>query len=119
MDMQDLRTVYETSPSLPTLYDGEAGTGARLPYTVSRPLYLDDTDLAVSGDSVAWDQQFTLYACGGSVEASFNSAMSIISHLQGQYVAGCTLACSMGYSGAQVEGHYESQITVQINQGGL
>ena len=29
------------------------------------------------------------------------------------------LAASIGYVGAQVEGHYESQVTAQINQGAL
>lgn len=101
------------------LFTGYAPTGALLPYTVHRPLVLDVVEMAVNGEALTWDQRTTLYACGGSVEASFNLAVELMRVLQGAYVAGTTLSTSMGYVGAPVEGHYESQVTVQLNQGGI
>jgi len=101
------------------VYNGYPTTGATLPYTVHRPLIIDVDDLALSGDTLGWDYQTALYACGASVEASFNLALLLMRTLQGQRVGGTVISTSMGYSGAQVEGHYESQVTIQLNQGGI
>ncbi|WNM75058.1 tail terminator [Microbacterium phage Morrigan] len=98
---------------------GEAPTGATMPYVVSRPLLVDDLNVAVNGKAIDWDFQFSLYCCAASVEASYNLAVMVMKDLQGQRVGGTTLTTSMGYTGAQVEGHYESQVTVQLNQGGI
>lgn len=98
---------------------GYAPTGARVPYVVSRPLIVDDLELALAGNALDWDFQFSLYCCGGSVEASYNLALEVMQQLQGVRVGDTTLSTSMGYIGAQVEGHYESQVTVQLNQGGI
>lgn len=102
-----------------TVYPGYAATGARLPYMVHRPLLVDDAALALSGDALGWDFQTTIYCCAASVEASFNLALAVVGTLQGARVGGTALSASIGYSGAQVEGHYESQVTVQLNQGGI
>lgn len=101
-----------------TCYDGYAPTGAKPPYVVNRPLVIDHVNLAIAGNAIDWDHQFTLYCCAGSVEASLNLAKAVIAKLQGARVEGSTLAASMGYSGALVEGQYESQVTVQTHQGG-
>lgn len=111
-DITDLVTV---APS----HTGYAPTGAALPYVVSRPLIIDDAELAINGDALDWDFQFSLYCCGASVEACFNLAVMVMGELQGKRVGGTTLSTSMGYVGALVEGHYESQVTVQLNQGGI
>lgn len=109
-DITDLVTV---APS----HEGYPPTGAKVPYVVSRPLILDDLAVSVAGEAIDWDAQFTLYCCGGSVEASYNLAVAVMGELQGKRVGGTTLSTSMGYSGAQVEGHYESAVVVQLNQG--
>lgn len=101
------------------VHTGYAPTGAKLPYVVHRPLLVDDLDLALSGDAIDWDYQTTLYCCAAGVEASFNLALAVVGTLQGKRVGNTTLSTSIGYSGALVEGHYESQITVQLNQGGI
>lgn len=112
----DITNMVTAAPA----HEGYAPTGAKVPYVVSRPLlFQDELDRALSGDPVAWDTQYSLYCAGGSVEASFNLAVLVMQELDGQYVAGTTLKTSMGYIGAQVEGHYESQVTVQLNQGGI
>lgn len=98
---------------------GYPPTGSVLPYSCVRPLYSDTISLALDGTAIGWDDQFTIYCAGGSVEASFNLAVAVIKATHGQRVGGTTLAASMGYSGAQVEGHYESQVTVQLNQGDI
>lgn len=100
-------------------YEGYPPTGAQLPYVVNRPLLLDVADAAMCGDAIDWDYQFSLYCAAGSVQASFNLAKAVMSALHGQKVGGSVLSTYMGYTGAQVEGHYESQVTVQINQGGI
>jgi hypothetical protein len=101
-------------------YIGYAPTGAQLPYAVIRPLDVGtDTDLNLDGSVVDWNMQASVYCCGASVEASFNIALSVIGTLQGARAGGTTLSASMGYNGAPVEGHYESQVTVQRFQGGL
>ncbi|QKY80249.1 tail terminator [Microbacterium phage Leafus] len=100
-------------------YEGYAPSNAKVPYVVNRPLIIDHEDVALNGDALAWDNQFALYCAAGSVAASLNLAKEVILALQGKYVGGSTLDTSMGYSGAQVEGHYETQVTAQINTGGL
>lgn len=104
-----------------TVYTGYPPTGATVPYTVHRPLIVGSVPEAesIAGTSGIWDYQTSLYACGASVEASFNLALELMRILQGAVVGGTTLSTSMGYNGAQVEGHYESQVTVQLNQGGI
>jgi hypothetical protein len=99
--------------------EGYPITGQALPYVVSRPLAASTLEEAICGDAIDWDFQFTLYCAAASVEASFNLAVLVMAELQGARVGGTTLSTSMGYSGAQVEGHYESQVTVQLNQGGI
>lgn len=111
----DIDALVVSAPS----HVGYAPTGTQLPYVVSRPLLVDDLAVAVNGDAIDWDFQFSLYCCATSVEASFNLALMVMNDLQGQRVGGTTLSTSMGYTGAQVEGHYESQVTVQLNQGSI
>lgn len=118
-----------TSPSLSALsaliqptgptHTGYAPTGAKLPYNVLRPMVLDPEALALDGSAIDWDLQYGVYCCGASVEASFNLAKLVIMAVHGQRLGGTTLSASMGYSGAQVEGHYECQVTIQLNQGGI
>lgn len=101
------------------VFAGYPSTGANLPYVANRPLVVGYADMALNGDAITWDDQFTLYCAAGSVEASYNLAIEVIKAVHGKPFSGTTLAASMGYSGAQVEGHYESQVTVQLNQGGI
>lgn len=112
-------TEVNAAVTVAPVHPGYPATGAKLPYVVSRPLLIDSLEPAISGDAVDWDLQFSLYACGGSVEASYNLAVALCAELQGTRVGGTTLKTSVGYIGAQVEGHYESQVTVQLNQGGI
>src|SRR5690606_17447293 len=109
MKMSDITDLIETAPA----HDGYPPTGAKLPYVINRPMIIDVDVLAMCGDSIDWDYQFGLYCCGGSVEASFNLATAVMGELQGARVGGTTLSTSLGYVGAEVEGHYETQVTVQ------
>lgn len=113
-DVTNLITVVPAHPGYPP-------TGTKLPYVVTRPLILDAIaeDFSIAGDSGIWDLQFSVYCCGASVEASYNLALEVMRELQGQRVGGTTLNTSTGYVGAPVEGHYETQVTVQLNQGGI
>lgn len=117
MDMTEISALARTSGL--TVFDGYAKTGSTPPYVVNRPMILDTEDLTICGQAMDWDFSFTLYCVGASVEASYNLAIRLIRALQGQRVGDSTLSCSMGYSGAQVESRYETQVTVQINQGVL
>lgn len=101
------------------IIEGYPRTASTVPYYVHRPLFVGDDELALNGEALSWDHQTTFYCCAASPTASYNMAMDLMRVLQGSRVAGTTLSTSMGYSGAQVEGHYESQVTVQLNQGGL
>jgi hypothetical protein len=98
---------------------GYAPTGARLPYTVNRPLITDPEELALAGNALGWDYQTSVYCCAASVEASYNLALAVLGTVQGSRVGGTTLSGSIGYIGASVEGHFESQVTIQLNQGGI
>jgi hypothetical protein len=116
--LNDIETAL--TPLSVASYIGYAPTGAALPYVVIRPLDIGtDTELALNGDAIDWNLQSSVYCCGASVEASFNLALAVIGTLQGARAGGTTLAASMGYNGAEVEGHYESQVTAQLNQGGI
>lgn len=97
---------------------GYPDTAAALPYVVTRPLAVLGTGVVVCGDETAWDHQYSLYCCGASVEASYNLALMVMNSLQGKRVGGSTISVYMGYAGAPVEGHYESQVTAQLFQGG-
>lgn len=98
---------------------GNAPTDQKMPYVASSLLLLDDLELAINGEAIDWDFQFSLYCAAASVEAAFNLAVMVCNDLQGKRVGGTTLSTSVGYNGAQVEGHYESQVTVQLNQGSI
>ncbi|AUX82599.1 tail terminator [Microbacterium phage Pocket] len=117
VNMSDISNVVRAAGI--TVYDGYAPTNAKVPYVVNRPLIIDHENVALNGAALDWDNQFALYAAGGSVEASFNLAKDVIIAAQGKRVAGSTLDTSMGYVGAAVEGHYESQITIQLGTGGI
>lgn len=113
--LNDISSLLTQVPS----HVGEAPTGAKAPYTVTRPLFIDNDSLAVSGDALGWGTQYSVYCRAASVSASYNLALSVIGTLQGKRAGGSTLSASLGYNGAPVEGQYESQVTVQLNQGGL
>lgn len=117
MDLTALQTALQATGD--PVYIGYAPSNAKLPYTVIRPLIIDPLNEAINGDAVDWDNQNSAYACGASVEASFNLARLVMGACQGVRVAGYVLSTSMGYSGALVEGHYETQVTIQSNQGGI
>ena len=117
MDMTQISTLARSAGL--TVFDGYAKTGSQPPYVVNRPLILDTEDIALCGQAIDWDFNFGLYCVGASVEASYNLALAVIQALQGARVGSSTLSCSMGYTGAQVESRYESQVAVQINQGAL
>lgn len=113
--IEDINALVTQAPA----HTGYAPTGAKLPYVVQRPVVVDGDDPALAGNRISWDWQTSLYCCGASVEASFNLALAVCVALQGARVGGTTLNASIGYIGAPVEGHYESQVTVQLNQGGI
>ena len=113
--LDDIKSLLTQTPS----YVGEASTGAQSPYTVIRPLFIDNDTLAINGDALGWNTQYSVYCRAASVSASYNLALSVIGTLQGKRVGGSTLSASLGYNGAPVEGQYESQVTVQLNQGGI
>lgn len=113
--LTEINDLIQASPS----HTGYAPTGAVLPYCVTRPLYINPDVTAINGDALAWGNQYSVYCCGESVEACYNLAVLVMAELQGARVGGTTLSTSMGYAGAPVEGHFESQVTVQLNQGGI
>jgi len=113
--LEDITALILSAPA----HEGYAPTGAKVPYAVTRPLLVDDVSVAVAGNAIAWDDQYSVYCCGASVAACNNLARMVMNDLQGKRVGGTTLTTSMGYSGAPVEGHYETQVTVQLNQGGI
>lgn len=117
MNMSDISTLARAAGL--TVFDGYAKTGSVPPYVVNRPMIISPEELVLCGQATSWDFNFGLYCVGGSVEASYNLAVSLMQALQGKRVGSSTLACSMGYVGAQVESRYETQVTVQINQGAL
>ena len=117
MDMSDITTALGDI-GVP-VYPGYPKTGARLPYIVHRPLMVDADGVALCGLAVSWNFQHAVYCCGSSVEASYNLARMVLEALHGNRVGDSILVTSMGYVGASVEGHYESQVVARVNQGGL
>ena len=114
-------TLQDTKAALATLkvpvYVGYPATGATMPYVVIRPLIADPTNEALAGNAIDWDNQISAYCAASGVEASVNLGFGVMRILQGRRVAGQVLSTSMGYSGAPVEGHFETQVTIQSNQG--
>ncbi|AVJ51002.1 hypothetical protein FDJ44_gp11 [Microbacterium phage Pikmin] len=99
---------------------GYPPSNAKVPYVTIRPLVTNyEGELAISGDAIGWDHQVSLYCAAGSVEASDNLAKMVMSALAGKRAGDSVLAVSMGYAGAPVEGHYETQVTAQAHQGGI
>lgn len=98
---------------------GYSDTDSMPPFVALRPLNIDAPEVSVAGNAFDWDTEYSAYCAAGSVAASYNLAVQVINQVQGKRVNGTTLSASMGYVGAQVEGHYESQVTIQLNQGVL
>jgi hypothetical protein len=116
--LSDLNAIVE-QVGVP-VYPGYAPTGAVLPYIVTRPLDTGhDSELAIPGDAVDWTVQLSVYCVAAGVEASFNLALAVMGLAQGARMRGTTLSASMGYNGAEVEGNYESQVTIHLSQGAL
>lgn len=100
-------------------FSGYASTGSKAPYVAVRPLISDPGDLALNGMPVGHDTRYSAYCVGASVDASFNLAKLVVLAVQGKRVAGEMASCSLGYSGALIESRYETQVTIQLNQGEL
>ena len=100
-------------------HPGYPPTGAQAPYVVLRPMITTPVELALTGDAIAWDGRWGAYCVGESVDASYNIAIAVMQALQGYYLNDSTLSVSMGYVGAQIEGLYETQVTIQADQGAL
>lgn len=113
--LSDIKGLLTDEPA----FVGYAPTGQKVPYSVVRPIIIADEGRNLDGSAAAWDQQYGVYCVGGSVEASYNLAIMCIKRLDGKRVGSTTLSTSMGYVGAVVEGAYESQVTVQLNQGDI
>lgn len=116
--LSELITVASSVVPDMDVYSGYPATSALPPYVTLKPLTMTPTDIAICGDATAWDSQFTASCTARSAEAADNLARDLAQSLQGRPLAGCTLACSVAYSGALVEGLYESLVTIQINEGG-
>lgn len=117
MDLSEIKTLLQAAGL--TTHTGYAPTGAKPPYCVARPMIsLPETE-AITGAVIGWDSNFAVYCVAGSVGASYNLGRRAVAALQGTRAGGTTLSCSVGYTGAQVEGRYETQITVQLDQGVL
>lgn len=101
------------------VHPGYAPTGAEAPYIVVRPMAINPNAVSLQGRAIGWDDQLAAYCCADSVEASYNLAKSSMSHLDGLRLGDSTASVSMGYTGAKVEGLYESQVTIQSDQGAL
>ena len=112
--LNDIEALVTVAPTV----IGYAATGQKAPYVCLRPLDLAPEN-AINGQAIHWDTEVSAYCAGASVEASFNLALLVIGQLHGVRVAETTLSTSLGYVGAQVEGHYETQVTIQLNQGGI
>lgn len=117
MDLQSLVNAIQSLGLVAT--PGYPASGARPPYVVVRPMIVDHENVAVNGQAIDWDHQYGLYCVGGSVEASFNLAKSVVAGLDGGRFGDSTASLSIGYVGAQVEGNYETQVTAQSTQGGI
>lgn len=102
-----------------TVFSGYAKTGSLPPYAVVRPMTSDHDDLTLAGSVMVHDTRFSLYCVGASVDASYNLSLMAIGAIQGKRVAGDVASCSLGYVGALVESRYETQVTIQIDQGEL
>ena len=102
-------------------YAGEAPTGAHPPYVVVRPgtVAVADDTTALCGLQVAWDVSYDLHCRAGSGEASWNIALDCVTALQGTRTSQGVLSCTVNYTGALVEGAYETQLSVQLYQGEL
>lgn len=113
--LDDLATLVTAAP----VHKGYAATGALPPYVVLRPVAMLPEPGTLDGRTPAWDSSFGAYCVGGSVEASYNLALLVMSQLDGKRAGGTALATSLGYVGAEVEGSYETQVTAQLKLGGI
>lgn len=116
-EMDELTAVLSGIDANVPVYSGYAPTGARAPYLVVRPLYLESAGDALSGDSVGWSDQTSVYAVAASVTASGNLARAVVRETHGLYVGGSALSATANYAGVQIEGQYESQVTITRTRG--
>ena len=101
------------------VFSGYPDSGAQLPYITHRPMITLPGELAVAGNAIGWSDNHGVYCSGASVEASHNLARAVLTALDGARVGDYVVTPSIGYIGARVEGAYETEITLQANQGAL
>lgn len=120
MNLDDLlqKVVDAVGNSQVNVHVGYPPTVVKAPYVTIRPLTIQQDVVAVSGDMISWDTQIGVYCVGNSVGASWNLALAVLS-LQGVLLGGNVLNTSVGYTGAKIEGNYETQVTVQTHQGAV
>ncbi|QDF15740.1 tail terminator [Microbacterium phage Finny] len=122
MNLQSLKATLEAAlAGQAEVVVGFPKSNAKAPFVAIRPLTLIEGDegTAITGDFMTLDDQTSAYCAGASVEASYNLALLVMGACQATRVDGYVLTTSMGYSGALVEGLYESQVTIQHNRGGI
>ena len=101
-----------------TVYSGYAFTEATAPYIVVRPLAFIPDTLTLSGTPFASAESFSVYCCGASVEASFNLALSVMSVIADQRIGGYVPVMRINYTGAEVQGLYETNLEITMETGG-
>jgi len=100
-------------------YDGYAATGAKLPYLVVRPMTTDPDDFTVCGGATTWTDRVGVYCCAASVAASANLARDVAGELVGKNLGSGVAHTSVAYYGNELEGQYESLVTVTTTEGAL
>lgn len=98
------------------VYVGYPPTGAVLPYICIRPLDMGPTN-AIAGCALFWDTHFSVYACTNSVNSCYSLSTDLLSLYHGAIVDGVAISASFSYMGAEIEGHYETLITLQFDKG--
>ena len=104
-------------PSTSMIAIGDVPSQVAYPYIVIRPIYTAPDERAVCGQSLTWGQQVGVYCVAQAPDASMYIAHNVIGALDGEMIDGAVLQAEATYSGSNVNGVFESLVTIRYEKG--
>lgn len=105
--------------SLYPTYDGFAPNGCTdKHYAVVRPMAAITADTPIAGASYDHSLTVGVYCRADGITASYNMGVATVNQLNGLVLAGSMLTADLSYTGALIDGQYESAVTVTYIRGG-
>lgn len=121
--MSQIKALAQATLTDTVVYPGYAPGGTRPPYAVVRPISESPAYVSLAGETGSTDQTYGVYCVGDSVLTSHTIASKVLSGFQGARVgiphgvipSDSVATATLTYTGALVDGLYESLVTVSVS----